>query len=70
MEAWSQPEGSQETQSDNLSDHLAGEVRVERVMGHLWVGPHLDKDCFGTYTSCSLRKPKVHVRTRKTDWGH
>lgn len=41
--------------SDNLSDHLAGEVRVERVMGHLRAGPHLDKDHFVTYTSCSLR---------------
>lgn len=54
MKAWSQPEGvlsPRRHSSDNLSDHLAGEVRVERVMGHLWEGPHLDKDCFVTCTS-------------------
>lgn len=48
--------------SDNLSDHSAGEIGVQTLMGCWWAGPHLDQNCLVLHTSYLLFNFNTHVK--------
>lgn len=51
--------------SDNLSGYLAGKIGCKTMMSHWRVGPDPNQDCSALQISCSLVKPKTHIRTSK-----